>query len=314
MKDKLVFDTASAGSIADSDSVGAFVRSADGALITSTVVGADTGLDVNLINASIAVTATDLDIRDLSAASDSVESWLHDGSGNAISSTTGALDVNVVAGVNVEVDLSHVDDSVKIGDGTDFLEVNTDGSINAVVSATDLDIRDLAYASDSVTAHQGGTWTIDSITNAVTVSATDLDIRDLSAASDSVDSWLSDGAGNAIGSTAGSLDVNITNAISVNDAALANVGIDNEANELDVADTAENICASILANRKYLFVYNDGNRKVYIGKSGVTAANGFPVSPGSYIELRAGAAVDVEFVGQAGVSGASAKVRTMQLS
>ena len=29
-----------------------------------------------------------------------------------------------------------------------------------VVSATDLDIRDLAFATDSVTAHQGGSWTV----------------------------------------------------------------------------------------------------------------------------------------------------------
>jgi len=28
------------------------------------------------------------------------------------------------------------------------------------ISATDLDIRDLAYATDSVTAHQGGTWAV----------------------------------------------------------------------------------------------------------------------------------------------------------
>jgi hypothetical protein len=306
MKDKLVFDTTSAGSIADSDSVGAFVRAADGALITSTVVGADTGLDVNVINASLVVTATDLDIRDLSAASDSVDSWLNDGSGNAITSTSGALDVNLKSPITVDVSLDHANDSVKIGDGTDFMAVNTNGSINAVVSATDLDIRDLAYATDSVTAYQG--------TSPWVVSATNLDIRDLTAASDSVDAWLSDGAGNAINSTSGSLNVNITNTLTVSDAALANVAVENEANDLAVADTAENICGAVLSNRKYLWIYNDCNRKVYIGKSGVTASNGFPISPGSYMELRAGAAVDLEFVGQSGSSGANAKVRTMQLS
>jgi lipopolysaccharide export system protein LptA len=39
----------------------------------------------------------------------------------------------------------------------------------------------------SITAHQGGTWTIDAITNAVTVTATNLDIRDLAFATDKVD-------------------------------------------------------------------------------------------------------------------------------
>lgn len=66
-----------------------------------------------------------------------------------------ALDVRLAEGVNVEVDLSHVDDSVKVGDGTDFLAVNADGSINAVVTATNLDIRDLTHASDSVKVGDG---------------------------------------------------------------------------------------------------------------------------------------------------------------
>jgi hypothetical protein len=66
-----------------------------------------------------------------------------------------ALDVRLAEGVNVEVDLSHIDDSVKIGDGTDFLLVNADGSINAIVAATDLDIRDLSHAQDSVKVGDG---------------------------------------------------------------------------------------------------------------------------------------------------------------
>jgi hypothetical protein len=306
MKDKLVFDTTDAGTIADSDSVGAYLRSSDGTLLThSTVSGKE------------------------------------------------ALDVHVVDGINVEVDLSHVDDSVKIGDGTDFLAINNDGSINAVVSATDLDIRDLAFATDSVTAHQGGTWTIDSITNAVTVtatnldirdlafatdkvdvsgsevsldsatlaalenitvSATDLDIRDLTAASDSVQAWAHDGAGTAITSTLVSgkqaLDVNIANTITVNDAALANTAIAAAANTLGAANTAEDVVASPLASRKYLMIYNDGNKKIFVGQSGVSAANGFPISPGSYLELRAGAAVDVEWVSD----NTSQKIRTLELS
>lgn len=304
MKDRLVFDTTSAGSIADSDSVGAFVRAADGTLITTTTVSGKDGLDVNLINASVEVTATNLDIRDLAAATDSVAAWVSDGAGNAITSTAGALDVNIKSPITIDVSLDYTNDSVTAYQGTSPW----------VVSATNLDIRDLTSASDSVAAVQSGTWTIDSITNPVTVTATNLDIRDLAAATDSVSSWTKDGAGNTIGSVSDSLKVNVTNTISTSDAALANFAIDNEANTLDVADTAENICTSVLANRKYLFVYNDCNRIVYVGKSGVTAANGFPLSPGSVLELRAGAAVDIEFVGQTGASGANAKVRTMQLS
>lgn len=81
----------------------------------------------------------------------------------------GALYVSQVGTVTVSAtdldirDLTHVSDSVKVGDGTDFLAVNADGSINitdnggsltvdgtVTVTATDLDIRDLTLAQDSV--------------------------------------------------------------------------------------------------------------------------------------------------------------------
>lgn len=95
----------------------------------------------------------------------------------------GSINVNVAEPVTVDAtdldirDLTHASDSIKIGDGTDFLAVNNDGSINAVVSATDLDIRNLVFATDKV----------DVSGSSVTVTATDLDIRDLDFATDSVD-------------------------------------------------------------------------------------------------------------------------------
>lgn len=270
MKDQLIFNIADTD--ANSDNVGAFVRSADGTLITHTNVSSQNGLDVNIIN-------TDL-----------------------------------------------------------------------TVSATNLDIRDLLYTQDSVTAYQGGTWTIDSITNDVNVTATNLDIRDLSAASDSVAAWLSDGSGNAITSTGGSLDVNVTSGVNVevdlshvddsvrlgdgtnfltsttigsdigldvnviNDTALANTAIAADEDVLAVADTAQATVASPLSDRKYLFIYNEGSKKVYIGPSGVTAANGFPLSSGSYLQMRAGASVGVSWIGSSGSTGSQATIRTMELS
>jgi hypothetical protein len=113
-KNKLVFDPADAD---NSDFVGSYVLASDGTKITHTTVSGKEGLDVNVINASLDVTATDLDIRDL----------------------------------------SHAQDSVKIGDGSDFLAINADGSINITdnggsltIDAIDLDIRDLAFATDKV--------------------------------------------------------------------------------------------------------------------------------------------------------------------
>lgn len=60
----LTFDSAN---LPDSDQVGANLL-AGGVALTAT----GTALDVNITNASVAVTATDLDIRDLSSATDSV--------------------------------------------------------------------------------------------------------------------------------------------------------------------------------------------------------------------------------------------------
>lgn len=253
MKDRLIFDTTDADTRAATDNVGAYLRASDGTLLTHTDVGGKKALDVRVaegINVEV----------DLDAADDSVASWTMDGAGNAIGSTGGYLHV-----------LAQQDTSPwVIGDG-------------------------------------GGSITVD---------ASDLDIRDLTAASDSVASWTMDGTGTAITSTVvgadTGLDVNIINStVTVNDAALANTAIAAAANSLAVADTAEDVVASPLANRKYLWIYNNDNTRVFVGQSGVSAASGFPVSPGSYLELRAGAAVDIEFVGQAGKT---PEIRTLELS
>jgi hypothetical protein len=278
MKDRLIFDTTDANTIAESDSVGAFVRSSDGTLITHTTVGGREALDVYIaegINVEV----------DLDAADDSVAAWLNDGTGNAIGSTGGALHISDAGGsitvdaVDLDIrDLTAASDSIAISDGTDTLAVNADGSINSVVTATDLDIRDLTAASDSVQA------------------------------------WAHDGAGTALTSTLvgadQALDVNVVNDVNINDAALANAGIANAANTLTTASTAQDAVASPLADRKYLFIYNNDNRTMFVGGTGVTEANGFPVSPGSYLELRAGASIDLEFVSPK----SSHAIRTLELA
>lgn len=81
---------------------------------------------------------------------------------------------------------------VKITDGTETVEVNPDGSINTVVTATDLDIRPLTNA-DVVTIEDGG--------NSITVDAVDFDVRDFDAASDSVQANLFDSTGTAFSPT-----------------------------------------------------------------------------------------------------------------
>lgn len=210
MLHRLLFDTTSALTIADSANVGAYLRASDGTLLTHTDVGGKK-----------------------------------------------ALDVRVAEGINVEVDLSHVDDSVKIGDGTDFMLVNADGSINAVVTATNLDIRDLVFATDKVDV----TGSAVSITGTVAVTQ-------------STSPWV------------------------VSDAALANTDMVAGAASLTLLDVEQNLITTPLTNRKYLWVYNNDNRIMYIGKSGagIDATTGFPLPPGAMLPMRAGAAISIEWV------------------
>jgi hypothetical protein len=281
MVDRLVFDTTDTDTQAESSNVGAYLRSSDGTLLTHTTVGGKE-----------------------------------------------ALDVRLAEGVNVEVDLSHVDDSVRLGDGTSFFtSTSENGDIaldvhisntSIAVTATDLDIRDMTHVSDSIKIGDGTDFMAvngDGSINSV-VTATDLDIRDLTSATDSIQSELHDGAGTALTSTLNggkqSLDVHISGSdpLTVNDAALADTAIANAANTLAVASTAEDVVASPLANRKYLLIYNNDNRVAYIGSTGVTAANGFPLSPASTMELRCGASVDIEWVSPK----VSHEIRTLELS
>lgn len=169
--DQLVFDTANPD---DGANVGAYVRAGDDGTAIGHVgdalkvdIGSVSDLDIRdldsaqdsveiktaagqaldidasgyvtaNINGTVTVTATDLDIRDLTAASDSVASHLFDGAGTALTSTLvsgkQALDVRLAEGVNVEVDLSHVDDSVRLGDGTTLTNVTTDNRLEVFSS------------------------------------------------------------------------------------------------------------------------------------------------------------------------------------
>lgn len=82
---------------------------------------------------SITVDGINFDIRDLVFATDKV-----DVTGSVVdisASSLSALENITVSATDLDIrDLSHTQDSIKVGDGTDFLAVNTDGSINVVIS------------------------------------------------------------------------------------------------------------------------------------------------------------------------------------
>lgn len=221
---------------------------------------------------------------------DEIKSFLHFSDGTALTHTAGALNVNITSPLSIDVDLDHANDSVKIGDGTDFLAINADGSLNAVISdgggsitvdgtvdigntvtvqATDLDIRNLAFATDTVDVSGSAV----SITGTVTVSSTNLDIRDLTAATDSVSAWTKDGSGNAIGSLAGNLRV-------ADCVMFGSVS----APTLTTANTAATVTA--IADQQKVEVQNLSNQDLYYGPVGTTTvANGLLIPKSSIKEL-----------------------------
>jgi hypothetical protein len=264
MSFKLVFDTTDANTIADSHNVGAYIRASDGTLIDSvTIAGVDRL---------------------------AVDSTLKDGAGNALVSTAGALHVNLVSPITVDVDLKGVYDV-----GTN---PNPDSAgIIAHVRTASPDKTNQTFRST------GASPSSDNV-NPANVHALDVNAFAMG--------W--DGTGwDRLTATAGALDINIASSaiqLQVSDAALANTAIASASNSLNVANVAEDVVVSPLPNRKYLFIYNNGNRTAYIGATGVTASNGFPLPPGSVIELRAGSAIDIEWVSD----NTNQQLRTLELA
>jgi hypothetical protein len=227
--DKLVFDPSST---ADGGSVGAYLRASDGTLLTHTDVGGKK-----------------------------------------------ALDVRLAEGVNVEVDLAHTDDSVRLGDGTSFFTSTSENSDVALdvhisntslaVTATDLDIRNLVFATDKV----------DVSGSSVTVTATDLDIRNLIHTQDSI----------KIGDGTDFLAINTDGSINVAAAAGTAATYGNKT----ITTTATKVITTNLANRRKVIVQNLGIKDVFFGHdASVTTALGVKVSAGSSIELEFGATLD----------------------
>lgn len=318
-KGKLIADPAVA---IDGDSVAAFLRDGAGNSISST----GGALHVDIQNASIAVTATDLDIRDLAFATDKVDV---SGSSNvAVTDGGGSLTVDGTVAV------SSVGGTVAV----------TQSTSPWVVSATDLDIRDLAFATDSVTAHQGGSWT-------VTATATDLDIRDLTHVSDSIK--IGDGTDFLAVNADGSINVAGTFTIDgqyAEDSAHASgdVGLYNLAVRADApvvatsangdyasqtvdaynrswVNTGANVAMTVgaasvtttsallvaaAAGRRRIRVLNNGSKVVYFGPSGVAASDGWPIPSGASDEFEIGPGIALHAVAQSGTQ----EIRWVQLA
>ena len=217
-----------------------------------------------------------------------------DSAGNEVGVTSNALDVNIAAAPGLGI---YAEDSAHTtaDDGQFMLSVRVD-DLTAVpataVAGTELDYQ--AF----ITGPNGELF----------VGGNQFDIDDLNATDDAVASWTHDGTGTAITSTGTALDVNIASGDL--DDNLADVAIENTATA--VSTVAVNVVGSALANRKWLYLANEGNKTLYFGKTGVTTANGFPMHMGEKFEYRIGPSVTPQIIGGAGAS--SEDLRVMELS
>lgn len=203
-------------------------------------------------------------------------------------------------------------DGTQIGHVSDALKVNFSNT-SLAVTATDLDIRNLVFADDKVdvsgsSVSISGTVAVTQSTSPWVVSATDLDIRDLTHASDSVK--IGDGTDFLAINNDGSINAVISGYVDADDS-LANTAIFTEARAVSTS-LIDLTAAAGIANRKWLYMANLGNKAVFIGPTGTTAADGFPVFPGQQSEFRIGASVMPKVIGEAGAS--SEDIRVMQLS
>jgi len=253
--ERLAFDPAA---VADGPSIGTYLISASGSVIDDT----SGALDVYLANASIVVTATDLDIRDLDSSQDNVEIQTAAGQALAIDGS-GYLTVNqgtspwVVSATDLDIrDLTHVSDSIKVGDGVDFIAVNSDGSINC--NMTDDNIADGAADSGNPLKVGGHAY-------------------------DQASAWSAVDAGDRA-----NIAQDLYRRQLVNDA--PNVSASATAAEVVATEV---LLGAAIAGRTRILIQNNGDKPVYVGPTGVGITTGLQVGKGSTLALELGESIDL---------------------
>ena len=135
MKDRLIFDTVDKDT---TDNVGAYIRAGDDGTLIGHVADA---LKVSITNTSLAVTATDLDIRNLDYTLDNV----------AIKGATGnQLAINADGSINANVDVSVVNGSDKAEDAA-----HASGDIGTYILAVRQDVLASSVSADGDYASLG---------------------------------------------------------------------------------------------------------------------------------------------------------------
>ena len=184
-----------------------------------------------------------------------------------------------------------------VDSGGDELLVNGDGSINAVVTATDLDIRDLTHVSDSIKIGDGTDLLAVNADGSINVSFS------VPTADDAVDAGnplkvgtrALSGALAAVSASGDRADMisDLYRRLWVNDS--ANIALKNSAETVGV--TAAQVLATPLAGRRMVTIQNEGTVDVYMGhNASVTTANGIKISKKSSATYELGEDIDIYMI------------------
>lgn len=255
--DQLLFDTSA---IADGPSVGAYLLSSSGELIDST--GND--LHVLIQNASLVVTATDLDIRDLVNTQDSI----------AIGDETNLIDLQQMDAAFGLTSFGFGIYGVRQDAGGS--PVSADGDAHPLVFNNDGELKVAADLSSSVADDDADSG------NPVKIGGRGVDglLTALSASNDRFD-LLGD----------------MYRRVWVNDS--PNVGF--QVTDDDVTTTAAEILATPLNGRRRIIVQNRGDKSIFIGHTvGVTSATGIEIPKKASMELPFGEDLDIFAVADSG--------------
>jgi hypothetical protein len=343
-KDKLVFDT-TASPLSENDNIGAYLRSSTGTLIT------DTGgsLNVNVTN-SVTVTATDLDIRDLSSATDSVTAiqgtspWVIGDGGGSIT-----VDGTVTADVAFDYaeDSAHASGDIGafvlgIRQDADTSPVSADGDYHPFVFNDTGRLKveanfdtafDFVYDEDSAHASGNPGAYVLAVRQDTLASSTSADgdyaSFKVNAAGElyttsSISGNVADDAADSgnpvkVGSRA---ETGALTAVSDGDRAdllsddfrriYVNSGpnIAVEETAVSVTTTATALPATNLVGRRYIIIQNLGGAQMFLGGSGVTTANGIRIAAGASWEGEVGDDVNLFAIKASGTS----DVRVLELA
>jgi len=107
-----------------------------------TVITDNTGKKRLAVDANVTIDSATVDV-DLDYTTDSIQIGDPNTSSTLKINPDGSIDANT----NID---SSSGDNIAISDGTNTLSINPDGSINTVLTANNLDIRDLVFANDKV--------------------------------------------------------------------------------------------------------------------------------------------------------------------